>query len=205
MRTSRLPVVAAVIAAAVATMLLAVNPAHAQAQPSAAELQREIDQLQAKLNALQALDQKVQVLDQRVDTEQQDTKQKFLDLPKVKADANGITVGSPDGDFNLRVHGLIQADGQFYSNGDDKKAPGGVTSSTFLINRARAIFDGTVFKNYDYHLSRTSGSARPSCRTPGSTRIRSATRSASRPASSRRRTVSSACNRILICYLSSAV
>jgi phosphate-selective porin OprO and OprP len=152
MRTSIVPVVAAVIVAAVAGMLPAANRAYAQAQPSAAELQREINQLQAKLDALQALDQKVEVLDKRVDTEQQDTTQKFGNLPKVKADANGITVGSPDGDFNLRVHGLIQVDSQSYTNGDDKKAPGGVTSSTFLINRARAIFEGTVFKNYDYHL-----------------------------------------------------
>jgi len=158
MRGSTLPVVAAVVGAVLGAMLLAAGPSYAQT-PSVAELQREINRLQQQLNTLQGLDQKVQVLDKQVQTEQQQQQTQAQqdqrwrsELPAVAVNAQGLTVTSPDKDFTLRIHGLIQADGQFYSNGDDKTAPGGVTSSTFLLNRVRPIFDGTVSRNYDYHL-----------------------------------------------------
>ena len=158
MARSTLPVIAALLGG---MLLIAAPPSWSQTapRPSVAELQSEIDQLQRKLKALQSLDEQVQSLDKKVQAEQQQQQaqaqqdqRRFSELPAVTADGQGITVKSPDGDFRLNIHGLIQADGQFYSNGDDKTAPGGVTSSSFLLNRVRPIFDGTVFKNYDYHL-----------------------------------------------------
>ncbi len=172
MRRSTLPVIAALLGG---MLLIGPPPSWSQTTPKAsvAELQREIDQLQRKLKALQSLDEQVQSLDKKVQAQQkqqqaqqqqqqaiaqqqqaqaQQEQRRFAELPTVAVDAKGLTVKSTDGDFRLNVHGLVQADGQFYSNGDDKTAPGGVTSSSFLLNRVRPIFDGTVFKNYDYHI-----------------------------------------------------
>ncbi len=155
MRQSRVPVVAAVVGAVLGAMLLAAGPSRAQT-PSVAELQREINRLQQQLNTLRGLDQKLQV--QQVQTEQQQQAQhqadvkKFSELPTVGVGPQGLAVTSPDKAFTLRVHGIIQADGQFYTNGDDKTAPGGVTSSTFILNRVRPIVEGTVFNSYDYHI-----------------------------------------------------
>jgi len=158
MRQSTLPVVAAVVGTVLGAILPAAGPSYAQT-PSVAELQREINRLQRQLDALQGLDQKVQVLDKQVQTQQQqqqaqhqeDVKQ-FSNLPNVAVGPQGLAVTSPDKAFTLRLHGLVQADGQFYSNGDDKTAPGGVTSSTFILNRVRPIVEGTVFNSYDYHI-----------------------------------------------------
>src|SRR5208282_1675202 len=158
MKGSTLPVVAAAVGAVLGAMLLAAGPSYAQT-PSVAELQREINRLQQQLNTLQGLDQKVQVLDKQVQTEQQQQQTQAQqdqrwrsELPAVAVNAQGLTVTSPDKAFTLRIHGIVQADGQFYTNGDDKKAPGGVTSSTFILNRVRPIVEGTVFSSYDYHI-----------------------------------------------------
>jgi len=168
MRGSRLPVMAAVmgssIASVMAGMLLAPGPSYAQA-PSVAQLQKEINRLQQQLNALQGLDQKVQVLDKQLQTtqqqqqaqqqqaqQQQEDVKKFSELPIITVGTQGLAVTSPDKQYTLKIHGIIQADGQFYTNGDDKTAPGGVTSSTFILNRVRPIVDGTVFGSYDYHI-----------------------------------------------------
>jgi TolA-binding protein len=136
---------------------------------SAAEVQRlqkEIHELEERISVLEALDQKVKALDQRLDRDQdQSQQQRFLarrlevqqdevqqrvsGLPTITANARGLTVSSPDKQFTASVHGLIQGDGQFYTKGDDKTVPGGVTSSTFVLNRVRPILSGTVFKDYD--------------------------------------------------------
>jgi phosphate-selective porin OprO and OprP len=168
MRGSRLPSSARIMAKVMTAAMMAIltgtlnapRPSYAQQPPpSAAALQMEIDRLQQQLTQLESLQQKVQVLDQQVQTTQQQEQaqqqadaKKFSELPSVGVGPQGLSVTSPDKQFTLKIHGIIQADGQFYSNGDDKTAPGGVTSSTFLLNRVRPIVEGTVFNSYDYHI-----------------------------------------------------
>jgi len=168
MGRSTLPVVTALLGG---MLLIAAPPSWSQTtpKPSVAELQREIDQLQRKLKALQSLDEQVQSLDKKVQAEQQQQQaqqqqvqqeqaqqqedvKKFSELPVINVGTQGLAVTSPDKQYTLKIHGIIQADGQFYTNGDDKTAPGGVTSSTFILNRVRPIVDGTVFGSYDYHI-----------------------------------------------------
>jgi len=47
----------------------------------------------------------------------------------------------------LKLRGYIQADGRFYLNDPKHTAP-----DTFLINRVRPVFEGTVFRNFDFKL-----------------------------------------------------
>lgn len=70
-----------------------------------------------------------------------------IEPPRVNAGPMGFAIGSADGGFNLRVRGYLQADGRWYTTGS--KPPSG---STFLLKRVRPVFEGTVFKYFDYKL-----------------------------------------------------
>ena len=61
------------------------------------------------------------------------------------AGANGFSIASADEAFKLKLRGYIQADARFYM-GDSKIDP----VDTFLLNRVRPVFEGTVFRiGYD--------------------------------------------------------
>lgn len=57
-----------------------------------------------------------------------------------------LKVESPNGDYTLEIHGLIQSDARFYF----EKGPG--YEDTFLIRRARLIALGTLGDLFDYYL-----------------------------------------------------
>jgi len=57
-------------------------------------------------------------------------------------------VRSADSNFVFKVRGYVQADLRFYA--DDY--PGGTANDTFLIRRARPIFEGTVYDKYDFRV-----------------------------------------------------
>ncbi len=65
----------------------------------------------------------------------------------VTAGGNGFGLRSADGEFELRLRGLLQTDGRF-SFGDDERP----AADTFLIRRARPILEGTVWKIVDFRL-----------------------------------------------------
>jgi phosphate-selective porin OprO/OprP len=66
--------------------------------------------------------------------------------PAFTAGKDGFSWKSADGDFALRLRGYFQLDGRFFSN----ETPSGV--DTFLLRRARPIFEATVFKIFDFRL-----------------------------------------------------
>lgn len=70
-----------------------------------------------------------------------------IELPQVNAGPRGFSLTSKDGDFKLRVRGYVQADSHEYTTGS-KPASG----STFLLKRVRPVFEGTVFKYFDYKI-----------------------------------------------------
>ncbi len=59
---------------------------------------------------------------------------------------DGFSWKSADGDFVLRLRGYIQLDGRFFS----EETPAG--TDTFLLRRVRPIFEGTVFKIFDFRV-----------------------------------------------------
>jgi phosphate-selective porin OprO and OprP len=70
-----------------------------------------------------------------------------IELPQVNAGPKGFTIQSGDGAFNLKVRGYVQADSHWYTTGS-KPASG----SAFLLKRVRPVFEGTVFKYFDYKM-----------------------------------------------------
>jgi len=150
MRKHRLPVIAVLFAAT----LLSARPSHSQEsaqsphQTSYDELLRKVEQLEERVTTLEGLDQKVKVLDRRIEIEQKETRAKSAQAPVISANADGFWISSPDNNFKLRIGGLIQADGEFFTSGSDKPS----TGSTFFLNKVRPIFEGTIFRYYDYFI-----------------------------------------------------
>ena len=117
--------------------------------PGAWAQQKSIEQ------RLQELEQEIQLLKQQqaVAKEATATAARPADAPLIKAGKDGFSIQSADGDYKLRVGGYLQADGRFYlhdTGGKTGTAGNGV--DTFVIRRARPIFEGTVMRDFDYKL-----------------------------------------------------
>jgi phosphate-selective porin OprO/OprP len=109
----------------------------------------------AKPSAIQAedaepvkkLDQKVRTLERRLEVERENAEAVKQTSPVVRLDESGFSVRSADGAYQLRLSGLLQAHGYFFSD-DHKDA----TSDTFTLRRARLIFQGKLARYFDYFI-----------------------------------------------------
>lgn len=94
------------------------------------------------------LDQKVRVLEREreIDGDAGITAAKAL--PKITLGASGFSFGSADSNFVAQLHGVVQLDSRTFFN------DGGVNGNDgFLLRRARPIFSGTVFHDFDFNLT----------------------------------------------------
>jgi phosphate-selective porin OprO and OprP len=99
---------------------------------------------------LESLDQKLRIFERRRELEQENTATKLKDSTIVTASGkDGFSLKSADSNFQLKVGGYVQADSRFYTEGDPGKIVG---SSTFLLRRVRPIFQGTVYKYFDFRI-----------------------------------------------------
>jgi len=95
------------------------------------------------------LEQKEKIRERQLEIEREQAVEKAKTSPLVTASANeGFFIKSPDGDFLLRLRGLLQVDSRSVSGREDPKA----SDDTFLLRRARPIFEGTVFGDIDFRL-----------------------------------------------------
>ncbi|MGE5234257.1 MAG: OprO/OprP family phosphate-selective porin, partial [Acidobacteriota bacterium] len=60
---------------------------------------------------------------------------------------DGFALESADGAFRLRLRALVQTDGRFFF--DDRRQP---IADTFVLRRARPIFEGTLFRIVEFRL-----------------------------------------------------
>ena len=139
---------------------------------------------------LQELDQKIRVLDRKIEIDKEAAAEKAKTAGQAVAGKDGFSLRSADGNFLLKLRGYVQFDGRFWV--DDEQRP---QVETFLLRRVRPIFEGTVFKIFDFRIMPDFGGGTD--RAPGRLH-RSALHArlpASAPASSSRRSASSACSR----------
>jgi phosphate-selective porin OprO/OprP len=118
----------------------------------ALENQRAADQSAATNDAngqIQELDQKVRILSRERELDQDAAAAAAKTQPKLVLGANGFNAISADSNFVFSLHGLIQADSRtfFGDNG------GTLGKNTFLLRRARPIFTGTVFRDFDFNFT----------------------------------------------------
>ena len=109
----------------------------------AADNTDEIGELKKQL---QALDQKIRVMERNRELEAEAAEARKKETPKLIAGQEGFSFSSGDSNFVLGVGAHVQADARFYL-GDHIPV-----NDTFLLRRVRPIFEGTVFKDYDYRL-----------------------------------------------------
>jgi phosphate-selective porin OprO/OprP len=124
-------------------------------------LKQQVEALVQKVNALekqhgsveqastiQDLDQKVRILERQREIDQDLAAAKATNAPRVTLGANGFSFASADTNFVTQLHGIIQLDSRTFFNDNDAKGVDG-----FLLRRARPIFSGTVFRDFDYNFT----------------------------------------------------
>ncbi|MFO1519987.1 MAG: porin [bacterium] len=102
-------------------------------------------------NRIEQLESNQKVLERKLEVEKEIQEQKEKDKPKdaatVTAGKDGFIVKSGDGNFKLRIGGYIQTDGRFFiKDSADKLA------NQFELRRVRPIFEGTVYKYFDFRI-----------------------------------------------------
>lgn len=113
----------------------------AGAQPS------EVD-VNALLQRLQELEQRVKLLERNAELNQEAATDQAQAAPTVSVGADGLEVRSADTNFVFALHGLLQVDSRTFF--DD----GGIAGNDgFLLRRARPIFSGTIYRDFDFNFS----------------------------------------------------
>lgn len=96
---------------------------------------------------LDALDQQIRIMQRKKELEQEAAAEKAKTTPVVTVGKDGFSLKSADGAHVLKLRGYVQMDGRFIVDGRRPAA-----ANTFLLRRARPIFEGTVFKSFDFRL-----------------------------------------------------
>src|ERR1039457_1666229 len=136
----------------------ATSPADAQ---EISELKKEIEALEQKVNALEqrqnaqtpaakyeALDQKVRSLLREHELDAEAAAVAVKSQPTISLGASGFSFSSADSNFVAQLHGLVQLDSRsFFQDGGLNGNDG------FLLRRARPIFSGTVFRDFDFNFT----------------------------------------------------
>lgn len=95
---------------------------------------------------IESLDQKVRILERRLELTDEDAAAKATQNV-VSAGGKGVIIRSADGNYELRFRGALQVESRnFLDDSADK------LTNTFLIRKARPIFEGTFAKYIDYRL-----------------------------------------------------
>ena len=94
---------------------------------------------------IDALDQKVRVLERKRELDQDASVEVAKAAPRITIGNNGLIASSGDTNFVFALHGLLQVDNRsFFRDG------GIVGNDSFLLRRARPIFQGTVYRDFDF-------------------------------------------------------
>lgn len=97
-------------------------------------LKRQIEILQQKVAALE------HVQELEVERAAADSKE----TPRLTVGESGVSVSSADTNFVFQLHGLLQVDSHTFFNANSDG------SDSFLLRRARPIFSGTVYHDFDF-------------------------------------------------------
>ncbi len=124
-------------------------------------LDQKVSDLEGKLQAaqpsaavsdnsqIQELDQKVRILERERENDQDAAATAAKAQPKLALGASGFGFSSADSNFVATLHGVIQADSRTFIN----DGGGTLGKNSFLLRRARPIFSGTVFHDFDFNFT----------------------------------------------------
>lgn len=99
---------------------------------------------------IQALDEKVRALERQKELETEAADAKAKETPRITAGNNGLSVSSADSNFVFQLHGQVQVDSRTFFGDDDNHGKSIQGNDSFLLRRARPIFSGTLYKDFDF-------------------------------------------------------
>jgi phosphate-selective porin OprO/OprP len=137
MKLNRL-LIAAFVATQFATAAFAADDTGTNSAVDIQTLKQQID----------ALSQEVRTLERQQQNDEGTVTKAFKDEPHVSIGADGANFTSANSNFTATLHAWVQVDSRtFFENGNTAGIDG------FLLRRARPIFQGTVFHNFDFLLT----------------------------------------------------
>lgn len=113
------------------------EPEEGQEEPGQQTLEEKVEEL----------DQKIRILERKDELEKEQAAEKARTATNVTSGRDGFSIRSADGAWQLRLRGYVQFDGRFFF--DDEERP---ANDTFILRRVRPIFEGTVFKIFDFRI-----------------------------------------------------
>jgi len=146
----------------------AVQQAHEETEQ---KLQGQVKELQNKLQSLEAgrvlpeisvpaqegpttheLDQKIRIVERKgelaAEAAEAKAEARAKALPQLSVGQNGFAFSSADTNFVLKLRGVLQVDSRTFIN-DNRLLNG---NDSFLLRRARPIFEGTLFRDFDFQF-----------------------------------------------------
>jgi phosphate-selective porin OprO and OprP len=132
-----------------------VFPAWAQDALTVEQLQQRLEALERRVAGgasteqgspaaepgLADLDQRLRILERKLELQQEEQVAKAKEAPVIAVNEKGASFKSANGDYEVKIRGLLQGDGRFFLDG----APSG-TNDTFLLRTARPIIEGSLGK-----------------------------------------------------------
>ena len=95
---------------------------------------------------VQDLDQKVRILERQRENDRDAAAALAKTQPKLTVGSSGFSVSSADSNFLFSLKGVLQIDSRtFFNDSANKNANDG-----FLVRRARPIFQGTLYRDFDF-------------------------------------------------------
>lgn len=148
------------LACALACSLAA--PAWAQDKLTVQQLQQRLEALERRVGGtlpvggektaaepgLAGLDQRLRILERKLELQQEEQTAKARDTPVIAVNDKGASFKSANGDYEVRIRGLLQGDGRFFLN--DGAVP---QNDTFLLRTARPIIEGSLGKLVGFRLT----------------------------------------------------
>lgn len=96
---------------------------------------------------VEELDQKIRILERKDELDKETGAEKAKTATSATSGRDGFSLRSADGAYQLKIRGYVQLDGRFFF--DDEQRP---ANDTFILRRVRPIFEGTVFKIFDFRI-----------------------------------------------------
>ena len=94
------------------------------------------------------LDQRLRILERRLELQQEEQVAKAKEAAVVTVNDKGASLNSANGDYEIKLRGLVQGDARFYLDG----VPAG-TNDTFLLRTARPTLEGSLGKLVAFRLT----------------------------------------------------
>jgi len=108
------------------------------------------DQINALKQQIEALDQKVRILERQKDLDTGAADARVKETPKLIVGNSGLSVVSGDSNFMFQLHGQVQVDSRTFFNDRDNHGKSIEGNDGFILRRARPIFSGTLYKDFDF-------------------------------------------------------